>query len=32
MTADARALASYLAEREQGVALTDGAVIQLDQD
>ena len=32
MTADARALAAYLAEREQGVALTDGAVIQLDQD
>ena len=31
MAADARALAAYLAEREQGVALTDGAVIQLDQ-
>ena len=31
MTADARALASYLAEREKGVALADGAVIRLDQ-
>ena len=30
MTADARALASYLADREPGVVLTDGAVIRLD--
>ena len=31
MTADARALASYLADREQGVALADGAVIDLGE-
>ena len=30
MTADARALASYLADREPGVVLTDGAVVRLD--
>ena len=29
MTEDARALAAYLAEREEGVALVDGAKIQL---
>ena len=31
MTADARALAAYLADREQGVALADGAVIDLGE-
>ena len=31
MTADARALAAYLADREQGVALTDGAVVDLGE-
>ena len=31
MTADARALAAYLADREPGVALTDGAVVDLGE-
>ena len=31
MTADARALAAYLADREPGVALADGAVIDLGE-
>ena len=31
MSADARALAAYLADREQGVALADGAVIDLGE-
>ena len=30
MTADARALAAYLANREPNVALTDGAALHLD--
>ena len=29
---DARALAAYLADRDPGVALTDGAVIRLDEN
>ena len=32
LTRDARALAAYLADREPGVALTDGAVIRLDEN
>ena len=31
LTRDARALAAYLADRDPGVALTDGAVIRLDE-
>ena len=30
MTAEARALAAYLADREPGTVLTDGAVIRLN--
>ena len=32
LTRDARALAAYLADRDPGVALTDGAVIRLDEN
>ena len=32
LTRDARALAAYLADRAPGVALTDGAVIRLDEN
>ena len=32
VTRDARALAAYLADRDPGVALTDGAVIRLDEN
>ena len=32
LTRDARALAAYLADRDPGVALTDGAVVRLDEN